>query len=166
MNRRSFTASLAALFAAPAIPLSASATPAVSSAATARFATAKLIARAHNACSPAMLQRLLRVDGAVAAELDAMLLRNGVITAAGADGMSLAVNPMNTHCVPREALKSTNVRHALAQTKERWQKLARSLEDAAGPEGVPEEAASAEPADEAPQNRHPPADAPIASEHS
>jgi len=95
MNRRSFTASLAALFAAPAVPAAASLAPAAASqSAAAHFATAKLLARAHNRCSPAMLQRLLRIEPALAAELNTMLVNRGVISAAGAHGTAMALDPL------------------------------------------------------------------------
>ncbi|MGB0800045.1 MAG: hypothetical protein ACPGRD_12080, partial [Planktomarina sp.] len=132
MKRRMFTFGLAALAAAPALPLAAPSLP--SGAAASRFATAKLIARAHNHCSPAMLQRLLRVDASLAAELNSMLLNRGVITAAAANGTSMAVNPMNTNCVPTEALKPTNLTQSVSKVREQlqniWDKHGDALKDA------------------------------------
>ncbi|MDG1078322.1 MAG: hypothetical protein P8P65_16995 [Planktotalea sp.] len=77
MNRRTFTASITALFAASAMPAAGSLAP-VSAAPTAAShnATAKLLARAHNRCSPAMLQRLLCVDSAIATELNGISRRH------------------------------------------------------------------------------------------
>lgn len=124
MKRRSFLASLGALISAPALPLPLSAAPTVPSAAAAQFATAKLLARAHNRCSPAMLQRLMQVDPAVAAELNGMLVRRGVISAAAADGASMALDPLNTHCVPKEALRPTNLRQLIERAKARLDQFA------------------------------------------
>lgn len=133
MNRRTFTASLAALFAAPAVPLTVS--PAVaSSGAASHFATAKLLARAHNRCSPAMLQRLLRVDEAVALELNAMLFNKGVISSAGVHGTAMAINPLNTHCITNEAMRASNIAQKLADAKAQMRKLADAV-DRIDPEG-------------------------------
>ena len=106
MKRRTFTTGLAALTAAPALPL---ASTTVSQATSAQMATAKMLARAHNRCSPAMLARLMRIDAGLATELHLTLFRQGVITAAGADGTSMAIIPINTNCVPKQALKPTNL---------------------------------------------------------
>ena len=63
MNRREFTASLAALVAAPALPLglpaSVAAAPAVPPGA---YAWAQLIARAQNRCSAEMLAQTLNLE--------------------------------------------------------------------------------------------------------
>lgn len=125
MNRRYFTASLAALFAVPAMPAVASLVPAATSqTAASHFATAKLLARAHNRCSPAMLQRLLRVDSAIDHELNAMLLKRGVISAASAKGASIATNPLNTHCITKEATTTSNITQKLQDAKARLNKVA------------------------------------------
>ncbi len=96
---------LAALASAPALPLKAAPPSAV---ALKYFSNAKLVVRAHNKCSIDMLSRLFRIDRNVAAEVQSLLAQRGVITAANLDGVSMAVNPMNTHCIPREAMKATN----------------------------------------------------------
>ena len=119
--------SLAALAAAPGMPSALPAAP--TSAAMSRFAAAKLIARVHNACSPNMLRHLLQVDASIAAELNAMLSDRGVITAAGSNGMSMAVNPMNTNCLPTEALKPTNMVQSVADVREKLAKLKESYAD-------------------------------------
>jgi hypothetical protein len=124
MNRRSFTASLAALFAVPALPAVASLAPAAATqTAVSHYATAKLLARAHNRCSPEMLQRLLRVDSVMAQELNAMLLKRGVISGAGAHGVSMAVEPLNTHCITNEAMRSSNLVQKVRKAKVRIDKL-------------------------------------------
>ena len=129
MNRRSFTASLAALFAVPALPAGASLVPAAApQTAVSHYTTAKLLARAHNRCSPAMLQRLLRVDSAIATELNAMLLKRGVISAAGAQGVSMATAPLNTHCITNEAMRASNVAQKLKDAKEKLDQLSDALE--------------------------------------
>ncbi len=129
MNRRSFTASLAALFAAPALPGVASLAPsAVSQSAVSHYETAKLLARAHNRCSPEMLQRLLRVDAAIARKLNAMLLKRGVISSAGARGALIAVEPLNTHCITNEAMRASNIAQKLRDAKAQLDKLTRAMD--------------------------------------
>jgi len=129
MNRRTFTASLAALFAAPAIPAVASFAPATASqTAATHYATAKLLARAHNRCSPAMLQRLLRVDSTIATELNGMLLQRGVISSAGAQGASMAVQPLNTHCITNDAMRSTNLVQKVKDAKAKLDRVSKALE--------------------------------------
>lgn len=128
MNRRSFTASLAALFAAPTLPDVASVAPsAVSQTAVSHYATAKLLARAHNRCSPETLQRLLRVDGAIARELNAMLLKRGVISSSSARGALMAVEPLNTHCITNEAMRASNMAQKLRDAKAQLDKLSRGM---------------------------------------
>lgn len=132
MNRRSFTASLAALIAAPALPAVASVAPSTAApTAASHFATAKLLARAHNTCSPAMLQRLLRVDSAMAHELNRLLIERGVISSASLRGASMAIDPLNTHCVPREALRSSNVAQKIRDLKARLSDASDTLEERA-----------------------------------
>lgn len=96
MNRRSFTFGLGALAAAPAVPIPslAKAMPAITPAALEYFDWAKMIVRAHNKCSPAMLQRLLKLEPTMALEVQSALLKEGVITMPGLNGMSEAVDPM------------------------------------------------------------------------
>lgn len=51
--------------------------------------------RAHNKCSPGMLERLLKVDAATASALKAQLLEKGVISAhANAFGIHTASKPL------------------------------------------------------------------------
>ena len=140
MNRRSFTASLAALFAVPTLPAAASVTPVgVSAAATTHYTTAKLLARAHNRCSPAMLQRLLRVESAVATELNAMLLKRGVISAASAQGTSMAVHPLNTHCITNEAMQTSNIMQKMQDAKTKLDRVAKTFaEPEQGAQSAPE----------------------------
>ena len=93
--------------------------------AASHYATAKLLARAHNRCSPAMLQRLLRVDSAIATELNGMLLKRGVISTVGAQGVSMATAPLNTHCMTNEASRALNF---VQKIKEARPKLDRGSE--------------------------------------
>lgn len=132
MNRRSFTASLAALFAAPALPAVASLAPAtaVTQTTATQYATAKLLVRAHNSCSPAMLQRLMRVESAIARELNALLFDRGVISAAGAQGSSIALNPLNTNCIPNEAMRASNFAQKMQNAKARLEKVSKALKQA------------------------------------
>ena len=86
----------------PMIPVSslvpaASATgTAVSSAASLHtYKWAEMIVRAHNKCSPGMLERLLKVDTATASVLKSQLLEKGVISAqANSFGIHTAVKPL------------------------------------------------------------------------
>jgi len=97
MNRRQFTASLAALFAAPALPLAArvpaAATPAVPAGA---YAWAQLIARSQNKCSPDMLAKLLHLKPEVAKVLFKDMVVDGVLRAPGTSGIAKAVQPFET----------------------------------------------------------------------
>ncbi|WP_293443505.1 hypothetical protein [Planktotalea sp.] len=128
MNRRTFTASIAALFAAPAMPAAGSLAP-VSAAPTAasHYANAKLLARAHNRCSPAMLQRLLRVDSAIATELNGMLLKRGVISTVGAQGVSMATAPLNRYCITNEAMRASNFAQKVKETKAKLDRISETL---------------------------------------
>ena len=127
MKRRAFTFGLAALAATPAVPFSAAVTPGTS--ADQHFSLAKLLARAHNHCSPAMLQRHLKVSPEMAREVVSLLLQRGVITPPVA-GVSMATNPMNTNCVPKEALKPSNLNTAVNEVRERVQKILKARKEA------------------------------------
>lgn len=104
MKRRTFTFGLGALAVAPALPVAATPT----ATAAQHFTLAKLLARSHNHCSAAMLQRHLKVSPEMARQVRRMLLDRGVITAP-VNGVSMAVSPTNTNCVPTQALKPTNL---------------------------------------------------------
>jgi len=101
MKRRSLLKSLGALGVmplVPSIPASAIASTAPVASAVASGQTykwAEMIVRAHNKCSPGMLERLLKVDGATAAALKSQLLEKGVISAqANSFGIHSAVKPL------------------------------------------------------------------------
>lgn len=96
MNRREFTASLAALATAPLIPipaLAATSTPAVVPAGT--YAWAQIIARAQNICSPELLARQLHLTPDVAQVLFNDMLRDGVLRAPGITGIARAAKPID-----------------------------------------------------------------------
>ena len=97
MNRRQFTASLAALVAAPAVPLAArvpaAAAPVVPAGA---YAWAELIARAQMQCSPEMLARSLHLSPAVARTLFKDMVVDGVLRAPASTGMAQAARPFDT----------------------------------------------------------------------
>ena len=124
MKRRTFTLGLGALFAAPLMP--APAVAAVPTAVTEKFAAAKLLARCHDRASPEMLGRLMRVDGETARGLFKLLQDRGVLQN-GLDGVARAANPLNTHCVPNEAIRARNLAQQVAQTREKvrniWNKV-------------------------------------------
>lgn len=141
MNRREFTTSLGAIAAAPALPAFAIAQNTTQIAA-AHFANAKLIARAHNACSPQMLSRLLRLDNSTAHSLQSMLFEKGVVT--HANGLAMATNPLNTNCIPIEALKPKNLARSVVDARAKSSRLREKatdiLDSASGhPHSVPDD---------------------------
>lgn len=96
MNRREFTASLAALAAAPLLPLQAlAAGQAPTVVPTGAYAWAQLIARAQNTCSPDMLTRQLHVAPDAAQAMFNDMLRDGVLRTPGATGIARAVKPID-----------------------------------------------------------------------
>ncbi|MGC1496227.1 MAG: hypothetical protein WA790_10485 [Sulfitobacter sp.] len=106
MNRREFTASLAALGFLPALPI---AVPAVAATApnmpAGTYAWAHLIARAQTKCSPAMLARQLHLSPEVAQHLFNTMVSDGVLKAPGIAGVAKAAQPIN----------ATGVEHSLAK---------------------------------------------------
>lgn len=106
MKRRTFLQTLTALVAAPALPATAVAAP--STAITQHFAHAKLLARCHDRASPEMFARLMKLEPDAAQGVFDLLRARGVI-GNGADGIARAVNPLNTHCVPNEALRARDL---------------------------------------------------------
>jgi hypothetical protein len=124
MNRRQFTLGLGAVAASPAVPVASVLKPAVVSAAASKhFFLAKLLARAHNNCSNAMLMRHLKVDTHMAAEVEQLLLDKNVITLPNIKGFSKAINPMNVNCVPMEGLKAPNIVNAASDAAEKVKKV-------------------------------------------
>lgn len=110
MNRRQFTASLAALLAAPALPFSAArAAPIAIPPGT--YAWAQLIARAQNGCSPAMLAQHLRLSAPVADQLFREMVRDGVLRAPGVAGVARAAHPIKVpgtqHDIAGKLVKKT-----------------------------------------------------------
>ncbi len=97
MNRREFTTSLAAVFAAPALPLAAR-TPAIAAPAVppGAYAWAQLIAQAQNKCSPDMLAKMLHLKPEVAQILFKDLVVDGVLQMPGRTGIAKAANPFDT----------------------------------------------------------------------
>ena len=106
MKRRTFTFGLGALAAAPTMPFAATAV--TGQTAAQHFHVARILARAHNHCTAAMLERHLKVTPDMARQVRTLLLDRGVITAP-VNGVSMAVNPTNTNCVPAQALKPSNL---------------------------------------------------------
>lgn len=95
MNRREFTASLAALTALPALPVGASAiAPPAAAVPPGAYAWAQLIARAQNRCSPAMLARHLRLGPDAAQALFQQMVRDGVLRAPTLGGLAQAAQPI------------------------------------------------------------------------
>ena len=114
MNRREFTASLAALAAAPALPFAASAAAPAASLPPGAYAWAQLIARAQTKCSPAMLARHLSLDPAQAETLFGQMVRDNVLRAPGAAGTAQAVQPINATGHP-QGLTRKVTQHLRAQ---------------------------------------------------
>jgi hypothetical protein len=102
MKRRTFLSTLTAALAAPALPLPAAA-PATHI--TQHFAKAKLLARCHDRASPEMFARLMQLDSQTAQGVFDLLKDRSVISK-GLDGIMRAMNPLNTHCVPNEAIRA------------------------------------------------------------
>lgn len=102
MKRRNLLKSIGAMSLMPFVPslptsALASAAPTVASANVSghTYKWAEMIVRAHNKCSPGMLERLLKVDGATASALKSQLLEKGVISAqANSFGIHSAVKPL------------------------------------------------------------------------
>ena len=139
MKRRTFISTLAALAATPALPATAAAAPATQI--TQHFAKAKLLARCHDRASPEMFARLMKLDQTTAKGVYTMLKDRNVI-ASGLDGISRAINPLNTHCVPNEALKARDFAKITSDVSTRLREMAKKrMQELNDPE--PEEAANA-----------------------
>lgn len=97
MKRRSFLQGLSAAAATPMVPGGALARMTTSggmAAASAQpYLWAEFISRVHNRASPAMFERLLKLDGDTARRVYGELLRDNVVTAPDAFGLSRAANP-------------------------------------------------------------------------
>ena len=130
MQRRTFIQTLTALVATPALPVAA----APSAQITQHFARAKLLARCHDRASPEMFARLMKLDGDTARGVYDMLADRRVI-ARGADGIARAINPLNTHCVPNEAVRARDLAQMTSDlTKELRARVNKRLEAEAEPE--------------------------------
>ncbi|MFK7838241.1 MAG: hypothetical protein AB8B60_18685 [Sulfitobacter sp.] len=123
MKRRTFVSMLTALVATPALPVSATiAAPAGKL--TQHFAKAKLLARCHDRASPEMFERLMKLDSQTAQGLFDMLKDRSVI-AKGADGVTRAMNPLNTHCVPNEAIRARDYAKLSSEMGQRLRNMAK-----------------------------------------
>jgi hypothetical protein len=123
MKRRTFVSTLAALVATPALPTpTALAVPAdhISK----HFAKAKLLARCHDRASPEMFVRLMKLDSKTAESLFNLLKERSVI-APGIDGIARAINPLNTHCVPNEAIRARDLAQITRDLTTRLQETTR-----------------------------------------
>lgn len=102
MKRRNLLKSIGAMGLMPLVPslpgsALASTVPTVATASVSghTYKWAEMIVRAHNKCSPGMLERLLKVDAATASALKSQLLEKGVINAqANSFGIHSAVKPL------------------------------------------------------------------------
>lgn len=116
MKRRTFLTALATLTAAPALPASAL------SPATKHLPLATLLARSHNHCTRDMLQRHLKIPADMAAQVHDLLLHQNIITRP-VGGISMATAPTNTHCVPKQALKPSNLIRKATDLRSRLREL-------------------------------------------
>jgi hypothetical protein len=120
MNRREFTASLAALAVTPALPLgtisSAAAAPVITFP-PGSYAWAELIARAQNKCSPALLARHLKLDATTAEKLFETMIHDGVLRTPSLAGVAQATDPIGTKGVRAQKLVNKMRRHYLHATE-------------------------------------------------
>ncbi len=131
MNRREFTASLAAVGFLPTLPI---ATQAVATTAptvpAGAYAWAHLIARAQTKCSPAMLARQLHLSPEVARHLFNTMISDGVLKAPSAAGIATATKPINAtgtdHSLARRL--HSNLKGALDSNLPRTQERVQSRE--------------------------------------
>lgn len=107
MKRRRFLQGLTAAASLPALPLPAAtvfggatgaagasgAAAATGVAGAQTYLWAEFVARVHDRASPAMLERLLKIDAGTARRVYGELLRDNIITAPDAFGLSRATNP-------------------------------------------------------------------------
>jgi hypothetical protein len=130
MNRRSFTFGLGALLGAPKVPLGSvvsGASKAVPAAAFDHFSTAKIVARAHNNCSPEFLMRHLRVDKTMAKHVERILIDRNVITLPNLKGISKAVNPIQTHVFSHQIQKASITSDLASNSSNMTEKLPEKL---------------------------------------
>ena len=136
MKRRTFVTTLAALAATPALP--ATGTAASTTHITQHFAKAKLLARCHDRASPEMFARLMKLDETTAKGVYTMLKDRNVI-ASGIDGVTRALNPLNTQCVPNEALKARDFAKISSDVSKRLREMAKKRLDELGEPAQSEE---------------------------
>ena len=121
MKRRTFLSTLTAAIAAPSLPMSATASAGQM---TQHFAKAKLLARCHDRASPEMFERLMKLDSQTAQGVFDLLKDRSVI-GKGLDGITRAMNPLNTHCVPNEAIRARDFAQMSSDVGKRLQEMAK-----------------------------------------
>lgn len=119
MKRRTFLSTITALIAAPALPAGA---VGANAGVAQHFVRAKLLARCHDRASPEMFARLMRLDNETAQGVYTMLKERSVITS-GSDGITRALNPLNTNCVPNEARKARDFARMSSELRKKLRKL-------------------------------------------
>ena len=127
MNRRQFTASLAALAGSATLPFTAVRAAVAAPAATAAippttYAWAHLIVRAQAKANPAMLSRHLNLSAQAADRLFQQLIHDGVLQAPGAAGMARAVAPLDTTA-------TSSARHSIRERVTKAWDVVRSRDD-------------------------------------
>jgi hypothetical protein len=91
---------------------------------TQHFAKAKLLARCHDRASPEMFARLMKLDGETANGVFNLLKEKNVI-GSGVDGITRAINPLNTHCVPNEAVRARDMAKMTSDIAKRVREMAK-----------------------------------------
>ena len=66
-----------------------------------------------------------------------MLLKRGVISTVGAQGVSMATAPLNTHCITNEAMRASNFAQKVKETKAKLDRISETF-DAPEQEGASE----------------------------
>lgn len=100
MNRREFTASLAALVAAPALPLPAATRAAAPALPPATYLWADLIARSRGSVDAGFLARRLGLTSDMAHSVMDQLITDGVLKTPGLTGLAKASNPIRFDARP------------------------------------------------------------------
>ncbi|GHA52461.1 hypothetical protein GCM10008927_17410 [Amylibacter ulvae] len=115
MNRRQFSQSIAALFAAPALPTAALATPVAQTAVPSMaYCWADYLTRMHKVCSPQMLAPFLRIDQSTAKLIHAQLIAENYLTASGAAHPNLVARQPKS--IPHAASKTVEPKQQAKRT--------------------------------------------------
>ena len=67
-----------------------------------------------------------------------MLVNRGVISAAGAHGTAMALDPLNTHCITNEAMQASNLAQKLKAARGHVSRLRDALDPQTDPQANPQ----------------------------